>query len=77
MKGDDPNAVRIVLSTHPDRQKALDLARRLVDERLAACVNVVDGATSIYRWEGKVCEEPEFLLIIKTAERCIGKLKHR
>jgi periplasmic divalent cation tolerance protein len=60
-------AVRVVLSTHPDRAKAVDLGRTLVQERLAACVNVVPGVTSVYRWEGKLCEDVEALLVIKTS----------
>jgi periplasmic divalent cation tolerance protein len=61
-------AVRVVLSTHPDRTNALELARILVQEHLAACVNVLPGATSIYRWEGKLCEDVEALMVIKTAD---------
>jgi periplasmic divalent cation tolerance protein len=42
------------------------LARRIVQERLAACVQVEQGLQSFYRWEGKLCEEPEVRLTIKT-----------
>jgi len=42
------------------------IARRLVNAKLAACVNIVTSVESIYRWEGQCCEEPEWLLIIKT-----------
>ncbi len=69
----------IVLVTAPDRDTALRLARGLVAERLAACVNVVPGATSVYRWEGEVQEEGEIVLVVKAApgrledlERWIG-----
>ncbi len=58
--------VRLVLSTCPDQETALALGRRLVEQGLAACVNVVPGLTSIYRWEGVVQQEPEVLLLIKT-----------
>ncbi len=77
MKGDDPNAVRIVLVTHPDAGTAKSLATTLVAERLAACVNLVPGLTSVYRWKGAVCEDAEVQLLIKTAEHRIGPLKHR
>lgn len=77
MKGGDPDAVRVVLVTHPDADGARALARTLVDERLAACVNVVPGLTSIYRWQGKVHEDAEVQLLIKTREGRIGDLKHR
>lgn len=57
----------LVLCTCPDRDTALGLARRLVEERLAACVNVVDGLTSVYRWKQAIQEEPEALMLIKTS----------
>ncbi len=43
----------LVLSTVPDEAKGLEIARALVDERLAACVTTLPRATSVYRWEGK------------------------
>ena len=60
--------VRVVLVTAPDPEQGAALARRLVEERLAACVNVVPGVRSIYRWEGEVQEDSEVLLVIKTRE---------
>jgi len=56
----------VVLVTAPSESSALDLGRALVDEHLAACVNVVPGLTSIYLWEGRREEAAEALLIIKT-----------
>lgn len=47
-------------------EEAPTLARRLVDEELAACVNVISGITSFYRWEGEMCEDEEATLLIKT-----------
>ena len=61
----DPR-VRLVLSTCPDAQTADALASSLVDERLAACVNVLPGIRSIYRWQGAVERGEEVLLLIKT-----------
>jgi periplasmic divalent cation tolerance protein len=55
----------VVLITVPPDQGA-PLARALVQNRLAACVQVVDRVTSVYRWEGAVEEEPEALLVVKT-----------
>ena len=56
----------LVLCTCPDRETALGLARRLVEGRLAACVNVVGGLTSVYRWKQAIHEDPEVLMLIKT-----------
>ncbi|MBD3334456.1 MAG: divalent cation tolerance protein CutA [Candidatus Eisenbacteria bacterium] len=58
--------VRIILVTVPDHDTALRLARRVTEEKLAACVNVLPGLTSVYEWEGKICEDSEELLVIKT-----------
>ncbi len=55
----------VVLVTAP-RDKAREIARRLVEERLAACVNIVDEVHSIYWWQGRVEEDKESLLIVKT-----------
>ncbi|WP_158984173.1 divalent-cation tolerance protein CutA [Lysobacter panacisoli] len=58
--------VRLVLSTCPDPQTADALARSLVSERLAACVNMLPGVVSTYRWQGAVERGDEILLLIKT-----------
>ncbi len=58
--------VVVGLVTGPGREPLLRLGRTLVEERLIACLNVVDRVTSIYRWEGEVCEELEALGILKT-----------
>jgi periplasmic divalent cation tolerance protein len=56
----------LVLCTCPDEAVAVDIARVLVKEGLAACVNRVAPVTSIYQWDGRLCEAPEQLLLIKT-----------
>lgn len=56
----------VVLVTCPNQEVGETLGRVLVEERLAACVNVIPGLRSIYRWEGKICQDPEVLLVIKT-----------
>jgi periplasmic divalent cation tolerance protein len=55
-----------VYVTAPDRDTALAIARAIVDERLAACANVLGAMTSVYRWDGKVVEEGEVAFIAKT-----------
>lgn len=56
----------IVLVTTANAEEAARIAEVLVSERLAACVNIVPGIESIYRWEGKVTRDSESLMIIKT-----------
>jgi len=58
--------VRIALITAPDQETGAEIARALVESRLAACVNLVPGIRSIYRWEGAVQEDAEVLLVVKT-----------
>jgi len=55
-----------VYSTFPDRESALRVANALVQQRLAACVNIHGPMTSVYEWEGKLEEGPEFAAFIKT-----------
>ena len=56
----------LVLCTCPDEAVALDIARVLVKEGLAACVNRMPALTSLYLWQGRLCEQSEQLLMIKT-----------
>lgn len=55
----------VVLVTVPP-ERAHEMARVLVSERLAGCVNILPGLQSVYRWQGEVAEDPETLLLIKT-----------
>ena len=57
---------RIVLSTAGSEEEARKIAHHLVENRLAACVNIVPRVESVYRWEGKVESNREFLMVIKT-----------
>lgn len=56
----------VALSTVGSAEDAERVARALVERRLAACVNVVAGVVSVYRWKGEVCRDEERLLVIKT-----------
>ncbi len=56
----------IVFVTCGSEEEALSISRALVEEQLAACVNLISPVRSIYRWEGKIWDEKEWLLIIKT-----------
>jgi periplasmic divalent cation tolerance protein len=67
----------VVLVTAPSAEKAAEIARVVVEERLAACGNVVPGIRSIYRWEGKVCDEVEALLVLKAPRKRFQELCDR
>jgi periplasmic divalent cation tolerance protein len=67
----------VVLVTTPSADQAAALARALVEERLAACGNVIPGLRSIYRWEGQVQDEPEALLVLKTTRSRFEALRER
>ena len=62
----DTDNLLMVYCTCPDREAALDMANSIIDEKLAACVNIVPGLTSIYRWQGQRQQGSEELLLIKT-----------
>jgi periplasmic divalent cation tolerance protein len=68
---------RLALITAPDAESARRIARALVEERLAACVNLVPGVTSIYRWQGALHEDAEHLLIVKTQANRLAALAER
>lgn len=74
---DPAPAVHVVLVTGPDRASLLELGRRLVEERLAACANVWDGLDSVFRWEGAVQEESEALALLKTTASRLDALRRR
>jgi periplasmic divalent cation tolerance protein len=67
----------VVLVTGPDRDVLLALGRSLVQERLAACANVVGGLRSVYRWGGSVEEADEALAILKTTRARLEDLTVR
>lgn len=68
---------RVVMTTVATATEAERLARLLVDEELVACVQIVPGLTSVYRWQGAVCEESEHLLLLKTVAGAVPDLEGR
>ena len=58
----------LIYSTFPSPEAAEAVGRELVERRLAACVNILPGMTSIYRWDGAIARDSEVVLIIKTRE---------
>ncbi|NQT34649.1 divalent-cation tolerance protein CutA [bacterium] len=72
---DQKDGILLVQITVPDRETADSIAHALVEKRLAACVNILPGLTSVYRWKGETCKDAELLLLIKTIRSCFDSLK--
>jgi periplasmic divalent cation tolerance protein len=58
----------IAYITFPDRNEALRIGKALVEGRLAACINILDGMHSVYRWQGKLAEASECVLLAKCSD---------
>jgi periplasmic divalent cation tolerance protein len=69
--------VVLILTTVPAAARADAIARSLVDERLAACVNVLSPMTSFYRWQGKIEQEEERQIVIKTTRDRVASVQTR
>lgn len=67
----------LVFTTLPNADKATEIARVLVEEKLAACANILPAVRSIYRWEGKLMDENEVLVLLKTRADTVERLKAR
>jgi len=67
----------VVLSTASSAEEAEKIARALVEARLAACVNVVPGMRSFYRWKGNIEDTAEWLLVIKSSRERFGALRDK
>ena len=67
----------VVLVTCGSEDEALKIANTLVEDHLAACVNLVAPIRSVYRWEGKIWDEKEWLLIIKTQKHRFEELEKK
>jgi periplasmic divalent cation tolerance protein len=63
--------------TAGSRDEARTIARALVEERLAACCNLLDGMTSVYRWQGEIQEDAEVVVIAKTRAELVERLTAR
>jgi periplasmic divalent cation tolerance protein len=69
--------VRVVLCTCPNAEVAAAIAHTVVTESLAACANLIPGVRSIYRWEGRVCDDAEVLMVLKTTGEVLEPLRAR
>ena len=67
----------IIFCTCPDDSTARQLAESLVQEKLAACVNITAPITSVYRWQGKINSDSEAMLLIKSTEAAYPRLEKR
>lgn len=67
----------IVLITAPNEEEAARIGQTIVEERLAGCVNIMRSVRSIYRWQGRIEDEQEVLLIIKTKRVLFERLQER
>jgi periplasmic divalent cation tolerance protein len=65
----------VVLITAASEDEAARIGRALVDARLAACANIISRIRSIYRWEGKIADEPESLILVKTRRELFPELE--
>ena len=72
-----PTDAIVVYVTVPDADEGARIGKALVEASLAACVSVVPGVRSIYRWEGKICDDAEALLVIKTRAGLFERLRAR
>jgi periplasmic divalent cation tolerance protein len=75
--GHGPDGLTLVLTTVPDLDAGERLVRQLVEERLAACGNLIPGLVSIYRWGGEVAREGELLVLLKTRASGVPALFRR
>ena len=73
----EPNDVSIVFVTAGQEEEAAAIARTVVLEKLAACANILPRITSIYWWKGEMCEEQEYLVILKTQTSLFDALQAR
>lgn len=67
----------LVYITTKNKAQATEIGQKLVQERIVACVNIIDGMQSIYWWEGKICEDYETILIAKTSDTLFNTLLTR
>ena len=66
--------MHLIYITLPTKDEAIKIANKLVKDRLVACVNIHDGVTSIYEWEGKIQQNQEITLICKTSDESVDNV---
>ena len=69
----DLDKITLVMTSVGTEQQAVEISEELIARRLATCINIVPCLRSIYRWKGKVCEDTEYLLLVKTPKRLFDR----
>lgn len=77
MRQEESTVTHLVYCTAPDQTVAEQIATIAVEQRLAACVNVLSGVTSVYRWQGQLHRDSECLLLLKTTAMKLEALKRQ
>ena len=67
----------LILCTINDIQTAKEISEKLLNDRLIACSNIIPNLTSLYRWEGKICEDSEYLMILKSRSDLFSEVKNK
>lgn len=65
----------VIYCTVPDKKVAKNITKILMKHKLAACVSIIDKVSSVFSWDGEICEEKEFLMMIKTRRSHYAKIK--
>lgn len=74
---EDADRYRIGYITTKDEQQAKEIAKVLLQERLIACANIIGPIASIYEWQSQICEESEYIMIVKSVVQCVERLTQR
>ncbi|HNW25938.1 MAG TPA: divalent-cation tolerance protein CutA [Candidatus Gastranaerophilaceae bacterium] len=67
----------VIYCTVPNKKEGKEIAKALVEKKLAACVNIVEKMESVFSWDGEICEEHEALMIIKTRKELFERVRIR
>ncbi len=67
----------LILCTINNIDKAKEISKTLLEEKLVACVNIIPNLTSLYRWDGKICEDSEYLMILKSRSDLFAEVKDK
>lgn len=66
----------VIYCTVPNKKEGKEIAKRLLEYKLVACVNIIEKVESVFSWDGEICEEKEALMIIKTRKDHFTKINH-